>query len=218
MPNQLYYGDNLNVLRDYIKDETVDLIYLDAIGLIKTRLQDKFGDAIKGTYEVHGEPTDLEGARRLAADDKFQFEAWALSLVGARHAGQVRRGADKGIDGRLFFHDDTSAKSKQIILSVKGGHTEHSHVRDLRGVLDREQAEIGVFITLEEPSKPMLKEAASAGFYKSPAFDQAFPRIQILTIEQMLAGKPSTSPACWKPLSSKLPKPRPKPPRTSPST
>jgi DNA modification methylase len=166
----------------------IDVTHL-AIGLIKTRLQDKFGDAIKGTYEVHGEPTDLEGARRLAADDKFQFEAWALSLVGARHAGQVRRGADKGIDGRLFFHDDTSAKSKQIILSVKGGHTEHSHVRDLRGVLDREQAEIGVFITLEEPTKPMLKEAASAGFYKSPAFDHAFPRIQILTIEQMLAGK-----------------------------
>jgi len=166
----------------------IDVTHL-AIGLIKTRLHDKFGDAIKGTYEVHGEPTDLEGARRLAADDKFQFEAWALSLVGARHAGQVRRGADKGIDGRLFFHDDTSAKSKQIILSVKGGHTEHSHVRDLRGVLDREQAEIGVFITLEEPSKPMLKEAASAGFYKSPAFDQAFPRIQILTIEEMLAGK-----------------------------
>jgi adenine specific DNA methylase Mod len=166
----------------------IDVTHL-AIGLIKTRLHDKFGDAIKGTYQVHGEPTDLEGARRLAADDKFQFEAWALSLVGARHAGQVRRGADQGIDGRLFFHDDTSAKSKQIILSVKGGHTEHSHVRDLRGVLDREQAEIGVLITLEEPSKPMTKEAASAGFYKSPAFDQTFPRIQILTIEQMLAGK-----------------------------
>jgi site-specific DNA-methyltransferase (adenine-specific) len=166
----------------------IDVTHL-AIGLIKTRLHDKFGDAIKGTYEVHGEPTDLEGARSLAADDKFQFEAWALSLVGARHAGQVRRGADKGIDGRLFFRDDNSGKHRQIILSVKGGHTEHSHVRDLRGVLDREQAEIGVLITLEEPSKPMLKEAASAGFYKSPAFDQAFPRIQILTIEEMLAGK-----------------------------
>ena len=81
-------------------------------------------------------------------------------------------------------------KSKQIILSVKGGHVEHSQVRDLRGVLDREQAEIGVLITLEGPSKPMLKEAASAGFYSSPAFaDRKFPRMQILTIEEMLAGK-----------------------------
>jgi len=167
----------------------IDVTHL-AIGLIKTRLHDKFGESIKGTYEIHGEPTDLSGARKLAEDDKFQFEAWALSLVGARPAGQVRRGADKGIDGRLYFHDDTTGKSKQIILSVKGGHVEHSHVRDLRGVLDRETAEIGVLITLEPATKPMLVEAASAGFYKSPAYqDRAFPRIQILTIEEILSGK-----------------------------
>ena len=168
----------------------IDITHL-AVGLIKKRLHDKFGDAIKGAYEVIGEPTDLAGARKLAEDDKFQFEAWALSLVGARPAGQVRRGADRGIDGRLYFHDEHGGgKSKQIILSVKGGHVEHSQVRDLRGVLDREQAEIGVLITLEGPSKPMLKEAASAGFYSSPAFaDRKFPRMQILTIEEMLAGK-----------------------------
>lgn len=166
----------------------IDITHL-AIGLIKQRLQDKFGEAIKSTYQVFGEPTDLAGARKLAEDDKFQFEAWALSMVGARPSGQVRRGADKGIDGRLFFHDDSSGQSKQIILSVKGGHVEHSHIRDLRGVLDREEAQIGVLITLEPPSKPMLKESASAGFYTSPAFaDSAFPRMQILTIEEMLAG------------------------------
>jgi DNA modification methylase len=166
----------------------IDVTHL-AIGLIKNRLFDKFGESIKGTYKIYGEPTDIAGARKLAEDDKFQFEAWALSLVGARHAGQVRRGADKGIDGRLYFHDDTSGKSKQIIISVKGGHVEHSHVRDLRGVLDREKAEIGVFITLEPASKPMVKEAASAGFYTSETFKESFPRIQILTIEDLLAGK-----------------------------
>ncbi len=166
----------------------IDITHL-AIGLIKQRLQDKFGEAIKSTYQVFGEPTDLAGARKLAEDDKFQFEAWALSMVGARPSGQVRRGADKGIDGRLFFHDDSSGQSKQIILSVKGGHVEHSHIRDLRGVLDREEAQIGVLITLEPPSKPMLREAASAGFYTSSSIaDSAFPRIQILTIEEMLAG------------------------------
>ncbi len=166
----------------------IDITHL-AIGLIKQRLQDKFGEAIKSTYQVFGEPTDLAGARKLAEDDKFQFEAWALSMVGARPSGQVRRGADKGIDGRLFFHDDSSGQSKQIILSVKGGHVEHSHIRDLRGVLDREEAQIGVLITLEQPSKPMLREAASAGFYTSSSIaDSAFPRIQILTIEEMLAG------------------------------
>ena len=166
----------------------IDITHL-AVGLIKQRLHDKFGAAIKSTYQVFGEPTDLAGARKLAEDDKFQFEAWALSMVGARPSGQVRRGADKGIDGRLFFHDDNSGQSKQIVLSVKGGHVEHSHIRDLRGVLDREEAQIGVLITLDPPSKPMIKEAVSAGFYNSPAFpDSSFPRIQILTIKDMLAG------------------------------
>ena len=73
----------------------IDITHL-AIGLIKQRLQDKFGESIKSTYQVFGEPTDLAGARRLAEDDKFQFEAWALSMLGARPSGQVRRGADKG--------------------------------------------------------------------------------------------------------------------------
>jgi adenine specific DNA methylase Mod len=166
----------------------VDITH-QAIGLIRKRLHDKFGDAVSETYEVHGEPTDLAGARKLAEEDKFEFEAWALSRVGARHAGQVRRGADQGIDGRLYFHDDKSGKSKQIILSVKGGHVTHSQVRDLRGVLDREKAEIGVFITLEEPTKPMLKEAASAGFYKSSHIEREFPRLQIITIDELLKGE-----------------------------
>jgi hypothetical protein len=166
----------------------IDVTHL-AIGLIKKRLEDKFGERIKPTYQVFGEPTDIAGARRLAEDDKFQFEAWALSMLGARPSGQVRRGADKGIDGRLFFHDESGDKSKQIILSVKGGHVEHSHIRDLRGVLDREKAEIGVLITLEPSSKPMRTEAASAGFYNTPGFPEPkFPRIQILTVEDMLQG------------------------------
>src|ERR1039458_9130801 len=88
-----------------------------------------------------------------------------------------------------YFHDDKSGKSKQIILSVKSGHVTHSQVRDLRGVLDREKAEIGVFITLEEPTKPMLKEAASAGFYKSSHIEREFPRLQIITIDELLKGE-----------------------------
>ena len=165
----------------------IDVTHL-AIGLIKKRLFDKFGGSVKGTYEILGEPNDLESARKLAEDDKFQFEAWVLSLVGARHAGQVKRGADHGIDGKLYFHDDRSGKSKLIVISVKGGGTSVPHVRDLRGVIEREKAAIGVLITLAEPSKPMVKEAAGAGFYKSENFGD-FAKIQILTIEELLAGK-----------------------------
>jgi site-specific DNA-methyltransferase (adenine-specific) len=182
----------------------IDVTHL-SIGLIKKRLSDKFGENIRKSYEVHGEPTDFASAQKLAEDDKFQFEAWALSLVGARHAGQIRRGADHGIDGKLFFHDDKSGKSKLIVISVKGGGTSVPHVRDLRGVIDREKAAIGVLITLEEPSKPMIKEAAGAGFYQSENYGD-FEKIQILTIEQLLQGKTIQHPRMMETTFKKAPK------------
>ncbi len=165
----------------------IDVTHL-AIGLIKKRLSDTFGPEIKTTYDVIGEPTDYQGAASLAAEDKFQFQAWALGLCGARIADSNKRGADHGIDGRLYFHDDQSGKSKQIIFSVKAGGVTVSQVRDLRGVLEREKAEIAVFLCFEEPTRPMRHEADQAGLYKSP--DQStYPRIQILTIQQALEGK-----------------------------
>src|SRR5258708_38517321 len=113
-----------------------------------------------------------------------------MGVGGARVATSAKKGADRGIDGRLFFHDDKSGKSKQVILSVKAGENVNvTHIRDLRGVLDREKAEIGVLISMEPATKPMLKESAEAGFYKSPHLQEKFPRIQVLTIEQLLRGE-----------------------------
>ena len=164
----------------------IDVTHL-AIGLIKKRLSDAFGPEIKATYDVIGEPTDYAGAAALAAEDKYQFQWWALGQVGARPAEQ-KKGADRGIDGRLYFHDDDSGRSKQIIFSVKAGGISAPQVRDLRGVIEREKAEIGVFITFEEPTKPMTREAAEAGLYKS-SDGTTYPRLQILTIQQILDGK-----------------------------
>ncbi len=159
----------------------IDITHL-AIALIKIRLRDAFGPSL--TYDVIGEPTTTEDAAALAESDKYQFQWWALGLVGARPVDQ-KKGADQGIDGRLYFHDGTE-KSRQIIFSVKGGHLKATDVRDLRGVLDREKADIGVLITFEEPTKPMRKEAASADFYTSPWGKH--PRIQLLTVAQLLNG------------------------------
>jgi hypothetical protein len=164
----------------------IDITHL-AIGLIKKRLSDAFGAEIKSTYDVIGEPTDLAGAGQLAAEDKYQFQWWALGQVGARPAEQ-KKGADRGIDGRLYFHDDDSGQSKQIIFSVKAGGVSVPQVRDLVGVLAREKAEIGVFLCFEEPTKPMLREVAEAGLYKSTD-NTTYPRLQILTIQQILDGK-----------------------------
>jgi DNA modification methylase len=164
----------------------IDVTHL-AITLIKHRLQDSFGAAAQ--YKVIGEPVSLPDAETLAKEDPYGFQWWALGLVGARPVEQ-KKGTDKGVDGRLYFHDEAEgAKTKQIIFSVKAGHTSVPHVRDLRGVLDREKAEIGVLITMQEPTQPMRTEAASAGFYHSPWWNQDYPRLQILTVGQLLLGK-----------------------------
>lgn len=164
----------------------VDITHL-AIGLIKKRLFDSFGEEVRSTYEVVGEPTDLEGARQLANEkDKYQFQSWALGLCGARPV-DLKKGADRGIDGRLYFHDEKNGKTKQIIFSVKSGHVTVNQVRDLRGTIEREDAEVGVFLCIEAPTKPMLKEAAEAGFYDSPAGGK-YPRVQVLTVEGLMSG------------------------------
>ena len=166
----------------------IDITHL-AISLMKNRLLDSFGAAVAASYRVIGEPVTLSEAEALAAEDKYQFQWWALGLVGARPVEQ-KKGADKGIDGRLYFIDDNSGEAKQVILSVKGGHTDVTHVRDLRGVLDREKAQIGVLISMQEPTGPMKTEAASAGFYTSPWNPaKPHPRLQIITIRELLDGR-----------------------------
>jgi site-specific DNA-methyltransferase (adenine-specific) len=158
-----------------------------AISLIKHRLQHTYGDALK--YKVIGEPVSVDDAKALAESDPYQFQWWALGLVGARPVEQ-KKGADKGIDGRLYFHDEAEGgKTKQVIFSVKAGHVTVNQLRDLRGVLDREKAEIGVLISMEEPTRPMRTEAATAGFYESP-WDQAkHPKLQLLTVGDLLDGR-----------------------------
>lgn len=161
----------------------IDITHL-AIGLIKRRLHDAFGD--QAHYQVIGEPVSLSDAQALADQDPYQFQWWALGLVGARPV-EGRKGADQGIDGRIYLSPGASTDVWQIILSVKSGHTTSSHLRDLLGVLDREHAQIGVLITLHEPTSAMRTEAATAGFWTSPWGDH--PRLQILTIAELLAGK-----------------------------
>jgi DNA modification methylase len=164
----------------------IDITHL-AISLIKQRLSDSFGPEVKKSYAVIGEPKDYAGAAQLAAEDKYQFQWWALGLVNARPAEQ-KKGADRGIDGHIYFHDDNSGDSKQIIFSVKAGGVTVSQIRDLRGTIEREEAEIGIFLCFEEPTKPMIREAAEAGLYTSTD-GTTYPRIQILTIQQILDGK-----------------------------
>ena len=164
----------------------IDITHL-AINLIRHRLRDSYGEDVKDTYEVIGEPTSVPDARVLATQDPYQFQWWALGLVGARPVEQ-KKGADKGIDGRLYFHDDhETRKTKQIIFSVKAGKVSVPHVRDLCHVVDREDAQMGVLISMHPPTKPMRTEAVGAGFYESPWGKHA--KIQLITVTELLQGK-----------------------------
>jgi len=162
----------------------IDVTYL-AVALIRRRLRDAYGDSIDSTYTVVGEPVSLPDAEALAASDPYQFQWWALDLVHARPVEQ-KKGADKGIDGRIYFHEGGAGETKQIVLSVKAGHTGRAHVHELRGVMEREGAAIGVLITMQGATAAMREEAASAGFYESPWGKH--PRLQLFTVAALLDG------------------------------
>jgi site-specific DNA-methyltransferase (adenine-specific) len=164
----------------------IDVTHL-ATGLIKHRLVSRYGPEVAASIRVLGEPTTVDDAETLADDDPYQFQAWALGLVGARTTDSIKKGGDKGIDGRLYFHEGAGSSTSQIILSVKAGHLVPAFVRDLRGVVEREAAQIGVLISFEEPTSGMRSEAASAGFYDAP--NGRYPRIQLRTIGDLLAGR-----------------------------
>jgi site-specific DNA-methyltransferase (adenine-specific) len=165
----------------------IDITHL-AISLMKSRLRDGFGYDL-APFEVLGVPKDTESARELAQQNRYHFEWWALGLVEARPAQDKKKGSDSGVDGLIYFRDDESGISKKVVVQVKSGHVGAAQIRDLKGVLEREKAALALFLTLEEPTRPMKEEAATAGFYQAQHFKANIPRIQIFTIEELLTGK-----------------------------
>ena len=178
----------------------IDITHL-SIALQKYRLQDMFELVSGRDYEVIGEPATVDAARELARDSsnegRYQFEWWALSLVRAKPVGggagsrRGKKGADAGIDGIInFFDEDDKGRKKpqKVIVQVKSGKVKAGDIRDLKGTVEREKAAIGLFITLENPSQAMRKEALSAGTYQSPRWGKSFRRMQILTIGDLLDG------------------------------
>ena len=112
----------------------------------------------------------------------------AVSLVEAQPFQGKKKGADGGIDGLKFFRDLDKKEVRKIIVSVKGGeNVGPAMVKDLIATIARDKTEIGLFLTLTEPTKAMSTEAVAAGFYES-ASGKKYPRLQILTIESLLAG------------------------------
>jgi site-specific DNA-methyltransferase (adenine-specific) len=167
---------------------------------MKWRLDQIFHISAGKDYKVVGEPIDLKGAKELASQNKYQFQWWAVSLIGGQPYGDKKKGADTGIDGYLYFMDEKD-KVKKAIISVKGGHITVSQVRDLIGVVKREKAEMGIFLTLEPSTKNMEQEAVIEGFYHSP-LGKDYQKIQILTINDILTGEKPYIPPWISPLAT----------------
>ena len=157
------------------------------------------------------------GQTRELARDRYQFQWWALSLIGARPVGSTpanpregRKGADKGIDGWLRFADGQEGHAERIVVQVKSGHVSPDHIRVLRDVVSREKAAIGLFLTLEEPTPEMIRETRTTDPYISSVWKHEYPKIQILTIYELLKGKRASIPPTMNvyqeaPLTSRAP-------------
>ena len=166
----------------------IDITHL-AVALMKSRLKTAFGIIPGKDYDVVGEPVDAGSARALAEQDRYQFQFWAMSLLEAFPREQFKRGADRGIDGLVYFIDGPRRTTNKAVVQVKSGKVSSPHIRDLKGTVEREKASLGLFITLEEPTRDMRTEAVSAGFYHSDVWRKDYPKIQIRTVGELLQGR-----------------------------
>lgn len=186
----------------------IDITYL-AINLVKRRLKDSFPN-IK--FVAEGEPYDLGAAIELAKN-RYQFQWWALDRLGATPIGSTeakpregKKGADEGVDGWLRF--SIGEHFEKIVVQVKSGHVGVRDIRELRDVVSRQKATMGLFITLEEPTSEMISEVKATDPYVSPIWHHEYPRLQILTIEELLKGKRPQIPLTESPFKEAPPEKR----------
>ncbi len=165
----------------------IDITYL-SINVIINRMKQRYPDL---KIDIKGMPEDLESAKFLASQNKTQFEYWALSMVGARP-----RRPDKGVDGVRYIYDENGKETNTVIVQVKGGAINTGMIRDFAHTITKENAYVGIFITLEETTAGMRTEASTMGFAKEPSeleygfgTEEPIPRFQIITLEELMSGK-----------------------------
>jgi DNA modification methylase len=164
----------------------IDITYL-AVDLIQKRLRRTYGDDVRNEYELRGVPKEVEAAQELFNQNAFDFERWAVSLVsGEPNAKQV---GDKGIDGVVRFNLNEKKAQGRALVSVKGGRQLNpAMVRDLRGTVERQGAEMGILICMGKPTRGMIEEADHSGSFTYEFSGAKFPKIQIITVPELLAG------------------------------
>lgn len=175
----------------------IDVTYL-AVDLIDKRLRATYGDDIADTYVIEGIPHDLSGAKALFEANPFDFERWAVSLVDGQP--NEKQTGDKGVDGVIRWSSDYKKAVDRAVVSVKGGvQLNPGMVRDLVGTVDHQNAAMGIFICLAEPTRGMREVADKSGVYEHPASGTQYPRIQIVTVAELLDGMRPAMPTPYLP-------------------
>ena len=172
----------------------IDVTHL-AVALMKRRLKTAFNLDPGADYAVVGEPQDVGSARALWEQDPYQFQFWAVSLLEAQPQASQRRGADRGIDWVIYFVDGPRRTPQKVVIQIKGGRVSSPQICDLKGVVEREKAALGLFISLDDPTRDMRAEEAGGGFYHSELWQRDFPKIQLRTIADLLADRGFDLPA-----------------------
>lgn len=162
-----------------------------AIDLIDARLRHTYGEQVRETYEVRGIPRDLAGAKALFNRSPFEFERWVVMLLDGQP--NERQVGDKGVDGVIRFPVDRKTTGR-VLVSVKGGATGPTDVRDLVGAVDSQRAAMGVLVTLQQQTRGMTDAANHSGIYTHPGNNQSFPKVQSITVDDLLGGKSPTMP------------------------
>lgn len=164
----------------------IDVTYL-SIDVIRKRFE-KNNIIENKDFIIKGTPKDYHSASILAETSPFQFEVWAVSQL---NATPTVKSGDKGVDGVINFVDmSRTDRVGKGIISVKGGRNLNpGMVRDLKGTLESQKGDFGILITLVEPTKGMIEEAAKAGDFDyyviSHGIPVKIPRIQIITVPQL---------------------------------
>jgi site-specific DNA-methyltransferase (adenine-specific) len=167
----------------------IDITY-HSISLILKRMEKDFGKEVLQSIKVDGIPQDMNAARALAnrQDDRVrkEFEKWAVLTYTNNHGVvNAKKGADKGIDGVVYFATGANT-DERMIIQVKSGGVKRSDIATLNSDMQREQAQMATLITLEEPTKPMREEALKVGFYHHPIMGKDYPKIQIVTVQELI--------------------------------
>ena len=156
----------------------------------RIRLNDRLGLVEGKDYVVEGVPQTVEGAQDLWERDKYHFQKWAVEQV--EGFVTTKRSADGGIDGRLYFAVPHAQDLQNMVIEVKGGaNVSIRDLRALKGVLDYDTALMAGLIVMQPLGATKQRNfdrfMADAGTLEILGIE--YPRMQILTVGQILDGE-----------------------------